>query len=421
MRQRIVVVGGGFAGLACVQNLRRARADITLVDKRNFHLFQPLLYQVATGGLSPANIATPLRTIVRSQRNVTVLLDEVTGVDRDERVLKLRGRDLSYDRLVVAAGMGHEYYGNPQWEAHAPGLKTMEDAFAIRHRVLSAFERAEFESDEERRRALLTFVIVGAGPTGVEVAGALGEIARYTLRNEFRNIDPRAARIVLVEGGPRVLASFTETSSKAAQADLARLGVEFVAQTMVESIETGRVVLARESIRETIEAATVIWAAGVRASGLGAHLADDRDRMGRVRVTPTLQVPGHPEIYVVGDMALCEDEHGQALPGIAPVAMQQGRYVARHMTGKRKQPFRYVDRGQMAVIGRAAGVAESGTLRMRGKVGWLAWLLVHIVFLIQFQNKLLVLLQWAWNYFTFGRSARIITTDLEWKKSNPTA
>ncbi|MDH3591397.1 MAG: NAD(P)/FAD-dependent oxidoreductase, partial [Planctomycetota bacterium] len=376
---------------------------------------QPLLYQVATGGLSPANIATPLRWLVRRQRNVRVLLDEARDFDLERRTVRLSNSELAFDRLVIATGMRNNYHGHPEWEHAAPGLKTLEDAVAMRSRILRAFEDAEREPDAERVRALLTFVVVGGGPTGVELAGALGEISRHTLRREFRAIDPSHARILLVDGGARILPGIPpDLSAKAARA-LRRLGVHVRLGTRVAELDDKGVVLVHAGGRERVAAATVLWAAGVRATPIGALLGAELDALGRVLVSPDLSLPDHPEVFVVGDLACVEDESGAPLPGIAPVAMQQGRYVANRIRNRTKKVFQYRPRGQMAVIGRAAGVADLGWTRVSGFPAWLTWLLVHLVFLVQFQNKLLVLLQWAWNYLTFGRAARIITREEEWQ------
>lgn len=404
---RVVIIGGGFGGLHAAMRIRGSAAEVTLVDRRNFHLFQPLLYQVATGGLSPGNIAVPLRHILRRHRNVRVLLGEATGFDLERREVNVLAsgvpRTLPYDRLVVAAGMRTDYRGNDAWEARAPGLKSVEDAVGLRGRILTAFEAAENALDAAEQDALLTFVVVGGGPTGVELAGALGEIARFTLRREFRSIDPSRARILLVEMGPRVLGGFPERLSAAAARDLARLSVDVRTSTGVKEIAEGTVVLARDGATEVVLARTVVWAAGVRASPLGAMLGAETDRAGRVKVNPDLSLPGRPEIFVIGDLA------ATGFPGLAPVAMQMGDYVARRILGRAEAAFRYRNRGTMAVIGRAAAVADFGRLRLTGFPAWLAWLFVHLVNLVLFGNKVLVLCQWAWNYLTFGRSARIIT------------
>lgn len=414
---RVVVVGGGFAGLTLVRALRGAPVDVTLVDRRNFHLFQPLLYQVATGGLSPANIATPLRALVKRQRNVRVLLAEATGFDVAGRRLLLSDGEVPYDTLVLATGARHSYFGRPEWEALAPGLKTLEDATGIRARVLSAFEAAEREEDEARRRTALTFVVVGAGPTGAELAGALAEIARHTLRDEFRRIDPSAARILLVEGADRVLGSYSPSLSARAASDLARLGVEVRTGTMLTDLREDGVTLRRGGEEEVVRAGTVLWAAGVEGSPLGRALAAaagaGTDRAGRVAVEPDLTLPGHPELFVVGDLALFTHLTGSPLPGVAPVAMQQGRHVAgairARLDGRPSGPFRYVDKGSMATIGRASAVAEVAGLRFGGYLAWLAWLFIHLLYIVQFGNRVLVLVQWAWSYLTWARSARLIT------------
>jgi NADH dehydrogenase len=414
---RVVVVGGGFAGLSLVRALRGAPVAVTLVDRSNFHLFQPLLYQVATGGLSPANIAAPLRALVKRQRNVRVLLADATGVDVAGRRLLLADGALSYDILVVATGARHSYFGRPEWEERAPGLKTLEDATRIRARVLEAFETAEREEDEARRREALTFVVVGAGPTGAELAGALAEIARHTLRDEFRRIDPSAARILLVEGASRVLLSYPPSLSERAARDLARLGVEVLTETLVTDVGEAGVTLRRGDVEETVRARTVLWAAGVEGSPLGRALAEHAgaatDRAGRVVVGPDLTLPSHPELFVAGDLALFTHQTGKPLPGVAPVAMQQGRHVARtilsRLESRPTRPFRYVDKGSLATIGRASAVADVAGLTFGGYLAWLTWLFVHLLYIVQFGNRVLVLVQWAWSYLTWARSARLIT------------
>jgi NADH dehydrogenase len=415
---RVVIVGGGFGGLSTARRLRRLPVEVTLLDRRNFHLFQPLLYQVATGALSPANIASPLRAILKRSRNTRVLLEDVTGFDVAGRRVVTSNGEFPYDFLVVAAGVRHHYFGHDEWEPAAPGLKTLEDAVEMRRRVLLAFERAEVTADPAERRALLTFVIVGAGPTGVELAGALGEIARHTLRREFRSIDPSEARILLVEGGPRVLPAYpSELSRKAARA-LGALGVDVALDTSVTDVRNAAVTVSRAGVSETIAARTVLWAAGVTASPLAAALAAatgaKTDRAGRIAVNPDLTLPSHPEIFVLGDMAALADDAGHPLPGVAPVAMQQGRYVARvvaaRLGGKPSAaPFRYRDKGSLATIGRGRAVADFGFLRIAGYPAWLAWLFIHLMYLVQFGNRVLTLVQWAWNYVTWNRSARLIT------------
>jgi NADH dehydrogenase len=410
-----VVVGGGFGGLHAVLALRRVPVQVTLLDRRNFHLFQPLLYQVATGGLSPANIAAPLREIFKRQRNVTVLLAEVTDLDVAQRRLTLGNDSLAYDTLVIATGARHSYFGHPDWEMLAPGLKSIEDATEIRRRILLAFERAERETDHDKIRALLTFVVIGAGPTGVELAGTLGEMAQYTLRRDFRRIRPSDARVFLIEGTERVLPPYPSKLSAKAALALSRLGVTVLTGALVTDIEPDTVSLRSG---ERIAAHTVLWAAGVQASPLGRVLERTTgvklDRSGRVMVGPDLTVPGHPEIFVIGDLAHCVDAStGQPLPGIAPVAIQQGRFVAgvieRRICQGHVTPFRYKDHGSMATIGRKAAVADLGWLQSSGVFAWLAWLFIHLLYLVGFQNRLLVLMQWAWNYFTWNRAARLIT------------
>jgi NADH dehydrogenase len=415
--QRIVIVGGGFGGLYAARRLGRAPVHVTLIDRRNFHLFQPLLYQVATGGLSPANIAAPLRAVLKRQRNTEVLLGEVTDIDVAGRRVLLRDVAIPYDALVIATGARHHYFGHDEWEPFAPGLKTVEDATEIRRRILFAFEAAEREPDPERRRAWLTFVVVGGGPTGVELAGTIGELARHTLRGNFRNINPADACILLVEGTDRVLPSYIPSLSAKATRALARLGVRVRTGALVTDVQHDTVTIRRGSASECVAAHTILWAAGVEASPLGRALARATgvalDRVGRVQVGPDLTVPGHPELFVIGDLAHCPGPGGKPLPGVAPVAIQQGRYVAdlirRRLEGGTSAPFHYHDRGSMATIGRAAAVADFGWIRLSGHLAWLAWLFVHLVYLIEFGNRLLVLMQWAGNYFTRNRAARLIT------------
>ncbi|HSM52171.1 MAG TPA: NAD(P)/FAD-dependent oxidoreductase [Thermoanaerobaculia bacterium] len=417
-RPRVVIVGAGFAGLEAAKRLAGADVSITIVDRRNFHLFQPLLDQVATGGLSPGQIASPLRAVLARQKNATVLLGEMVDLDAEGRRVLLADGEVPYDTLILAPGATHHYFGRDDWESHAPGLKTIEDATGIRSRLFLAFEAAEREPDEARRRAWLTFAVVGAGATGVELAGALAEISRETLRHDFRRIDPREASILLVEAADRVLPPYPPELSAKAGAALAGLGVRLLTGTRVTALDAGGLTLDRGGTEERIPARTVMWAAGVRASPLGAVLRDragaELDRAGRVLVGPDLALPGRPEIHVLGDLAHCLDERGSPLPGIAPVAMQQGRWVAAKVRsqakGQRpKSTFRYRDKGTMAVIGRGSAVAVLGPLRVAGYPAWLAWLFVHLLYLVEFENRLLVLLQWAWNYFTWNRGARLIT------------
>ncbi len=413
----VVIVGGGFGGLNAARSLRRAPVQITLIDRRNFHLFQPLLYQVATGGLSPANIAAPLRAIVARQTNCDVLLGEVQGFNVDKRVLQLDGDQISYDTLIVAAGARHSYFGHPEWEVFAPGLKTIEDATEIRRRMLSAFELAEREAEIDERHRLLTFVVVGGGPTGVEMAGTMAEIARHTLKREFRHINPADSQILLVEAGERVLAAYPPDLSAKAQQSLERLGVIVRTRTMVTGVAADHLMLKFAGVEERLATSTVIWAAGVEASPLAKALAEATgaklDRAGRISVEPDLSLPGHPEVFVLGDMANYLHQDGKPLPGVAPVAIQQGRYVARlikaRLRGRPLPTFRYRNLGNMATIGRSAAVADFGKLHFSGFIAWMMWLVVHLMNLVGFRNRLLVLVQWAWNYLTFDRSARLIT------------
>jgi NADH dehydrogenase len=408
-----VIVGGGFAGLYAARRLGGAAVSVTLIDRRNFHLFQPLLYQVATGGLSPGDISAPLRSVLKAHANVRVVQATVTDVNTDERKVITDAGEFPYDSLMVGTGVRHFYFGNDDWECDAPGLKTVEDAVEIRRRILRAFEMAERENDEAERRRLLTFVIIGGGPTGVELAGALAELSRATLRDEFRAIDPSEATIHLLEGADRILPPFPEKLSRRAQRTLERLGVTVTTGAMVSSVEPGAV----EFGERRIEARTILWAAGVRASPLGEVVASrtgaETDKAGRVVVDRGLNVPGHPEIFVVGDLAAAVDEGGKALPGVAPVAIQQGDYVARRILGTkgRDEPFRYRDKGNLAVIGRNAAVASFGRVGFGGFFAWMAWVFVHIWYLIDYDNKVLVMVQWAMNYVTRKRGARLITNE----------
>jgi NADH:ubiquinone reductase (H+-translocating) len=414
---RIVIIGGGFGGLEAARRLRHAPVELTLVDRRNFHLFQPLLYQVAIGGLSPANIAAPLRGVLKRQKNVRVLLAEVVDFDVADHRVVLRDGAVEYDTLIVAAGVRHHYFGHPEWEAIAPGLKTVEDATAIRRRILLAFEEAERTTDPATQQALMTFVIVGAGPTGVELAGAIGELAHHTLRQNFRSIDPAKARILLVEGADRVLPPFTPKMSAKAEKALGRLGVTVRAKTLVTDVQRDSVTVKCGESTERIPTHTVLWAAGVQGSPLGKALAAatgvSLDRAGRVKVEPDLSVPNHPNIFVIGDLAYFEDEIGQPLPGVAPVAIQQGRYVtkliSKRLRNEALSPFQYKDPGKLATIGRNAAVAEFGRIRLSGWFAWCAWLFIHLMNIVHFENRVLVLAQWAWNYWTRNRSARLIT------------
>ena len=419
MAQRVVVVGGGFGGLAAARELARGGLNVTLVDRRNHHVFQPLLYQVATAALSPAQIAAPIRKVFSRWKNVEVLLGEVVGFDLDAKRVRLADGEIAYDWLV-AAGATHSYFGHEEWSRTAPGLKTIEDAVTIRRRFLVAFERAEREQDAARRRAELTFVIVGGGPTGVELAGAMVEIARDTIPRDFRAIDTGSARVVLVEAGPRLLSAFPESLSARARRDLEEMGVEVRVGWKVVSVDEGGVVVEKSSgegsYTEWIGTRCVVWAAGVQASGLGAMLGEV-DQSGRVKVREDLSVPGRPEVFVVGDMAAVKDEKGELVPGVAPAAMQMGRFVGREIVRRVRSGARdaglarfvYRDKGMMATIGRARAVARLPKFEMVGWPAWAAWALVHIAFLISFRAKLMVLLDWAWAYFFHERGARLIT------------
>jgi NADH dehydrogenase len=414
---QVVIIGGGFGGLYAAQCLKNVPVEVHLIDRRNFHLFQPLLYQVATGWLSPANIAATLRATLNRHKNTHVLLAKAIGVDVDTRRVLLTTGSLTYDTLIVAAGSRHYYFGNDHWEALAPGLKTVEDAIEIRRRIFYAFEAAEREIDMGQRSALLTFVIVGGGPTGVELAGALGEIANDTLKHDFRNIDPSKARILLIEGGDRILPSYPADLSYQAEMSLNRLGVTVQTQALVTDIKAHAVTVKHGDTVKIIPCTTVIWAAGVQASFLGKVIAQATgaglDRSGRVLVETDLTVAGHPEIFVIGDLANYSHQTGKPLPGTAPVAIQQGRYVAKlihsRLTGASSIPFRYRDRGNMAIVGRASAVADLTKLKFSGFLAWLAWLFVHLMNLVEFENKVLVLVQWGWYYFSRNRAARLIT------------
>jgi NADH dehydrogenase len=421
---RVVIVGAGFGGLNAAQALGRAPVSLTVVDRRNHHTFQPLLYQVATAGLSPGEIAAPIRSILRHHQNTEVLMAEVTGFDLDRRVVQTPDQEIPYDYLIIAAGASHAYFGHDEWQAIAPGLKSIEDALEIRRRVLLAFELAERQAAAGESSVPLNFVVVGAGPTGVELAGTLAEICRHSLAGDFRNIDPRRARIHLIEGGPHVLPAYPEDLSRSAVKQLQRLGVEVQTSTMVTNVEPGAIYMGDTRV----EAAVILWAAGVAASPLGKKLGLPTDRAGRVPVSNDLSVPGHPEVFVIGDLAALKDAEGKLLPGVAPVAIQEGRFVARVIRrevgqplhavsannaetrlGHSREAFHYHDKGSLATIGRAAAIAEFGKIHISGYVAWLAWLFVHILFLIGFKNRVLVFIQWAWSYFTYERGARLIT------------
>ena len=414
-RKHVVIVGGGFAGLAAAKRLGRSDAlDVTLIDRRNHHLFQPLLYQVAMAGLSPAEIAAPIRGLLSGFRRVSVIQGQVNAIDLAARSVRGDFGALAYDFLIVATGAQHAYFGNERWEPFAPGLKTLEQATEIRRRVLTAFELAEREADPEQRKRFLTFAIVGGGPTGVELAGALGEMSRFTLARDFRNIDPKLTRVILIEAGPAILPSFDPELASHAARDLEKLGVQIWINSRVTDIDADGVQMGGERIRTS----TVLWAAGVRASSLGSMLGAELDPQGRVRVEADLSVAGHREVFVLGDMALLHDAQGRPLPGVAPVAMQQGRYAANAIlaghTDRERKPFVYLDKGQMATIGRSRATVQSGGLHLTGVLAWLAWLLIHIYYLSGFKNRLFVMVQWAWSYWRFSRGARLIV-DKTWR------
>ena len=414
---RVVIIGGGFGGMYAAKNLKDPNLQVTLIDQRNFHLFQPLLYQVATGGLSPGDIAYPLRSVLRKFTNTTVLQAKVTGLDPVGKQVFTSDETAAYDTLIVATGVKHHYFGNESWAPTAPGLKTIEDALDIRQRVLTAFENAELERDEAKRAAWLSFTIVGGGPTGVELAGALGELAHRTLKGEFRRIDLDKTRIIMIEGADQILPAYPKKLASAAQTALARLGVTVLTRTRVTHIQEGEVTIQKERGEERIRTNTVLWAAGVKTTSFAKILAEKTgaptDRAGRIAVNPDLTIPNYPEILVIGDLASLMDEKGRPLPGVAPVAMQQGRYAAKlvkkRIRGQNLKPFRYHDKGSLAVIGRNAAVAQIGPLGLSGLKAWLIWAFVHIHYLIGFGSKALVSFQWAWSYITRKKGALLIT------------
>ena len=406
---RVLIIGGGFAGLNVAKGLGGVRdVEVTLIDRQNHHLFQPLLYQVAMAGLSPADIAAPIRSMLSQYANVRVLLGTVQSVDLNRKVAVADIGEFPFDYLVMSCGASHSYFGHDEWEKYAPGLKTLEDATEIRRRVLLAFEEAERIQDPEQRRKLLTFVIVGGGPTGVELAGAIGEMSRYTLAKDFRSINARSARVILIEAGPRILPTFSEEQSTRATRDLERLGVQVWTGGSVTSIDENGVRVGNESL----DSSTVLWAAGVRASPLGRIAGLETDPQGRIVVEPDLTVKGQPNVFVAGDQARFTHQTSKPLPGTAPVAMQQGRYIAQtilgDLHGRHRRPFHFVGKGQMATIGRSRAVLEIGKIKLGGWLAWVTWLIVHIYYLTGFKNRLLVVLQWAWSYLTFGRGARLI-------------
>ncbi|PLZ99576.1 FAD-dependent oxidoreductase [Fischerella thermalis CCMEE 5268] len=415
---QVVIVGGGFGGLYAAKSLNNDNVNVTLIDRRNFHLFQPLLYQVATGAISPADISSPLRSVLNKSKNTKVLLGEVNDIDPQGQKVLMGDEIIPYDTLIVATGAKHSYFGKDEWESFAPGLKTVEDAIEMRHRIFMAFEAAEKETDPQLRRAWLTFVIVGGGPTGVELAGAIAELAYHTMKEDFRNIDTTEAQVILLEGLDRILPQFAPELSVKAETSLQKLGVTVQTKTLVTNIENDFVTIKQGEQVLQITAKTVLWAAGVKASPLGQVLAQktgiECDRAGRVIVEPDLSIKGYPNIFVIGDLAHFAHQNGKPLPGVAPVAMQQGEYVAslikQKLQGKTSlSRFYYVDRGSLAVIGQNSAVVDLGFIKFTGFVAWLFWLLVHIYFLIEFDNKLIVMIQWGWNYFTRNRGARLIT------------
>jgi len=423
-RPRVIIVGAGFAGLTAAQRIARLPVRVTVVDRKNHHTFQPLLYQVATAGLSPGEIAAPIRWILRAYSNVEVLLEEVVDFNLENKKIITREQVLDYDFLIIASGATHAYFDHQEWEPLAPGLKTIEDALEIRRRVLLAFELAERQAaqNDVQGESPLQFVVIGGGPTGVELAGTLAEIARHALNHEFRKIDPKQTRILLIEGAPRVLGAYSEELSRKAEAQLQHLGVEVRTSRMVTRIEPGAVWMGDQKI----PASVVLWAAGVAASPLGRKLGVPVDRAGRVLVQPDLSIPGHPEVFVIGDLAALQDEHGKMLPGVAQVAIQQGDFaadtIARDLEHQPRRRFHYHDKGSLATIGRAAAVAQFGKFELSGYFAWLAWLFVHIFFLIGFRNRLLVMIQWAWSYLTYERGARLITGSNElpgWTEPKP--
>lgn len=421
-KHRVVIIGGGFGGLYAAKSLRYVNVELTLIDRNNFHLFQPLLYQVATGGLSPADITSPLRAVLHRQRNASVIKGEVVGLDLGRRTVSVERLDrpgadeFAYDSLIVAAGSANHYFGHNDWEATAPGLKSIEEALKIRHKILAALEAAERCQDPDKRDAYLTFVVIGGGATGVELAGAIAEIAFHTAVHDFRNFDPRVARILLVEGNERVLPVFDDSLSARARKHLEAMGVEVHTGAFVSDIIGTSVTLHKGDTTSHVNSHTILWAAGVKASPIARWLANGNadiiDRQGRVKVSPDLTLPGHPNVFVIGDLANYSHQTGEPLPGLAPVAMQQGRYVARliaaRLKGKSRKPFRYLDKGNLATIGRNRAVGVIRGLKVSGRIAWLVWLFIHLMYLVEFQNRLLVFIQWLWNYITLNRGARII-------------
>lgn len=416
-KEHVVIVGGGFGGLYAAKNLGNSDVEVTLIDKRNFHLFQPLLYQVASGGLSASDIASPLRGVLSKYKNISVLKSEVMDIDPNEKLVICPGQSIKYDKLILATGSSHHYFNNDEWSKYAPGLKTVEDALEMRRRILQAFEDAENEKDTKRQKSLMRFVIVGGGPTGVELAGALGELSKTTLKNDFKNIAPSKSEIYLLEGLDSILSNYPEKLSSKAKKSLERLGVEVRTNSIVSSIHNEAVYVKNDEKTEIIQAHTILWAAGVKASFLGKVLSIktgvELDKTGRVIVEKDLTIPSYKDIFVIGDLAHFLDEKNIPLPGVAPVAMQQGYYVAnlikRKTKAKKVKAFNYKNKGNLAVIGRNAAIADLGVIKLSGFIAWMIWLYVHLRYLVEFESKILVLFQWGWNYFTRNKSARLIT------------
>ncbi len=412
-QKKVIIIGGGFAGLAAAKGLANRNLDVSLIDRANHHLFQPLLYQVATAGLSPANIAQPLRYILRNAGNIRVLWSEVTGINVAERSVTTKEDMFAYDYLVVATGARHSYFGNPEWEQYAPGLKTLEDAVEIRRRIFTAFEVAEKAKSLEEQKAALTFIVIGGGPTGVEMAGAIGELSRQALKRDFRNIDPTLSRVIMVDAAPRVLPTFDEDLSDAAYDDLSELGVDVRVNQKVTHIDATGVTVGGEHLN----ANTVVWAAGNAASPLAKMLGTETDRAGRVILAPDLSIPGHPEVFALGDMTNYSHQNGAPLPGVSPVAMQMGQLAAKNILalerGRSTAKFHYWDKGSMATIGRNRAVADLHFVKFTGFLAWLAWLFVHLAFLVDLSNQFLVFAQWIYSYATFGKAARLITNNFK--------
>jgi NADH:quinone reductase (non-electrogenic) len=420
-KKHIVIVGGGFGGLNAAIRLSKSNVQVTLIDKRNFHLFQPLLYQVASGALSPADISFPLRAIFKNKKNVNIIQGNVTDIDYAKKNLLLEDKEIKYDFLIIATGTKNHYYGNDTWKPHACGLKTLEDATKIRNKILSAFERAEIETDKDKKDELLTFVIIGGGPSGIEMAGAIGELAKHTLHCDFRNIDPANSKIILIEGGNRILPMYPESLSAKAEKNLKDLGVKILTNNLVNNIGENVIELKTHKGQSSISTKTIIWAAGVKAESLSKSLSKkdkfEIDNSERIIVNQYCSIPNNPSVFVIGDIANFKDDKNSLLPGVAPVAIQQGKYVAKfilnNISGKENRPFKYFDKGTLSVIGRKAAVAFRGNIKLSGLFAWLIWLFVHLLYLVGFENRILVATQWAFNYFTFNRSARLIANSIE--------